>query len=87
VRAPRIDLNAKNTAQSFGAKRSLAFDFSAPDRLSLADENYLNRILWHSIKGVATPYPALVRRPIFTGAGTPLHSHAKRSQSGDDDDD
>jgi YVTN family beta-propeller protein len=87
VRAPRIDLNAKNTAQSFGAKRSLAFDFSAPDRLSLADENDLNRILWHSIKGVATPYPALVRRPIFTGAGTPLHSHAKRSQSGDDDDD
>lgn len=36
------------------AKLSLAQDFSEVDR---ADEDTLNRIIWHSVKGLRTPYP------------------------------
>jgi YVTN family beta-propeller protein len=39
------------------AEKSMAMDFSAPDR---ADEDTLNRILWYSVKGYRTKYP---RRP------------------------
>jgi YVTN family beta-propeller protein len=37
------------------AIQSEALDFDLPDR---ADENTLNRILWHAVKGVQAPYPA-----------------------------
>jgi YVTN family beta-propeller protein len=36
------------------AKQSLALDFSEAD---LADEDTLNRILWHSVRGTDAPYP------------------------------
>jgi hypothetical protein len=36
------------------AKRSLAQDFSQVDR---ADEDTLNRILWHAVRGYDAPYP------------------------------
>jgi hypothetical protein len=37
------------------ALKSLAEPFEEVDR---ADEDTLNRILWHSVKGVNAPYPA-----------------------------
>jgi len=41
-------------------------DFRDYDRV---DEDALNRILWHSIKGVEVPYPAPVRRALPTPLG------------------
>jgi YVTN family beta-propeller protein len=61
-----IDLTTKNTAQGYGATISAAMDFSDYDRV---DEDALNRILWHSIKGVNAPYPAPVRRALPTPYG------------------
>jgi YVTN family beta-propeller protein len=40
--------------QRFWAEKSLALDLDHADR---ADEDTLNRILWHSVKGYETPYP------------------------------
>jgi YVTN family beta-propeller protein len=57
----RIDLEAKNTAKSYGAKRSARMDFSDYD---LVDDFELNEILWRSIKGVDAPVPPTVRRAI-----------------------
>ncbi len=41
-------------------------DFREYDRI---DEDPLNRILWHSIKGVDVPYPAPVHRALPTLLG------------------
>jgi len=41
--------------QRYWANKSLELNFSQPDR---ADENLLNRIVWHSVKGVDARYPA-----------------------------
>ncbi len=80
-RPARIDLHAKNPATAYGAKASLALDFSAPDRLTVADEDTLNRVLWHSIKGEGAPYPAPVRRALLRPDGRPV------SGADEDDDD
>jgi phospholipase C len=61
-----IDLMTKNPAQGYGATVSAAMDFSDYDR---ADEDALNRVLWHSIKGANVPYPAPVRRALPTPLG------------------
>ena len=55
--APRIDLNARNTATAYGARDSARIDFGDYDRLSRVEEDTLNRVLWHSIKGENSPYP------------------------------
>jgi DNA-binding beta-propeller fold protein YncE len=62
----RIDLTTKNPSHGYGAVASARMDFSDYDRI---DEDALNRILWHSIKGVAVPYPAPVRRALPTPFG------------------
>ena len=54
-----IDEMNKPTAQLKGdelhwALMSLAQRFDEPDR---ADEDTLNRIIWHSVKGMNAPYP------------------------------
>ncbi len=41
--------------QRYWADKSKRLDFSRPDR---ADENTLNRIVWHSVKGADALYPA-----------------------------
>lgn len=41
------------------AEKSMAMDFSAPDK---ADEETLNRILWYSVKGYRTKYPGRSQR-------------------------
>jgi len=62
----KIDLLTKNPPQGYGATISAAMDFSDYDRV---DEDALNRILWHSIKGGDVPYPAPVRRALPTPLG------------------
>ncbi len=57
----KIDLMSKNPSQGYGAVESARMDFSDYDRV---DEDALNRILWHSIKGANVPYPAPVRRAL-----------------------
>ena len=69
--APRIDLNVKNTALAYGAKESLAMDFSGYDK---ADADTLNRILWHSIKGANVPMPAPVTSAHLRTNGTSLRT-------------
>ncbi len=60
---PRIDLMAKNTAKSPGAKESAKMNFREYDR---APEDALNRILWAEAKGVDAPYPTPIHRAVFT---------------------
>src|SRR5262245_14191822 len=62
----RTDLMTQNLPQGYGATISARMDFRDYDRV---DEDALNRILWHSIKGVETPYPAPVRRALPTPFG------------------
>jgi hypothetical protein len=57
----RIDLNAKNGKNAYGARRSAKMDFSAYDRV---DDFELNEILWRAIKGRKAPIPPAVRRAI-----------------------
>jgi len=64
--APRVDLMTRNPRQGYGATVSARMDFRDYDRV---DEDALNRILWHSIKGVDVPYPAPMRRALATPYG------------------
>jgi YVTN family beta-propeller protein len=59
---PRIDLAARNTDKSIGAAASAKMDFDEYDE---APEDELNRVLWASIKGAGTPYPAPIHRALF----------------------
>jgi hypothetical protein len=70
-RPAKIDVDAVNPPRSALAEMSKHLDFSAPDRLSVDDEQLLNRVLWHQAKGMNVPYPALVRRPWFWPSGHP----------------
>jgi len=47
-------LKAVEGARRYWAQKSMELDLEEVDR---ADEDTLNRILWHSVKGYATPYP------------------------------
>jgi hypothetical protein len=65
VKTPKIDLEARNTTASPGAKRSARMNFREYDR---APEDELNRILWAAAKGPDAPYPTPIHR-VFIGAG------------------
>lgn len=75
----RIDLDEKNGATAYGASLSARMDWSRYDNI---DEDALNRILWHSIKGPHTPMPAPVHGAILTGRG----KLAIAANEGDSDD-
>jgi DNA-binding beta-propeller fold protein YncE len=62
----QIDLLTMNPPQGYGAVASARMDFSEYD---LIDDDALNRILWHSIKGTGVAYPAPVRRALPTRFG------------------
>jgi hypothetical protein len=62
----RTDLMAKNPPNGYGATESARMDFREYDQV---DEDQLNRILWHSIKGADAAYPAPVRRALPTARG------------------
>jgi len=84
--AARIDINVKNTAVAYGARESLAMDFSDYDK---ADADTLNRILWHSIKGKNVPMPAPVTSAHLRANGTSLSTTkpSRPDQRTHDDDD
>ncbi len=62
---PQTDLAAINKPTDYGAKKSARMDFRGYDR---NDPDELNDILWHSIKGAASPMPAPMRSS-FVGDG------------------
>ena len=62
----KIDLMTRNPPQGYGAAISARMDFSDYDRI---DEDALNRVLWHSIKGADVPYPAPMRRVLASRFG------------------
>jgi len=51
---PRRSLEERNPAASPTAARSAALDFSEADRI---DDDELNDILWHALRGTAPPAP------------------------------
>ncbi len=55
----QVDLAARNTEKSVGARLSRRMDFSDLDR---APMHALNEILWKSVKGADSPMPAPVHR-------------------------
>ncbi|MGH7971839.1 MAG: bifunctional YncE family protein/alkaline phosphatase family protein, partial [Limisphaerales bacterium] len=59
---PTVNLFAKNTLKSPGAKQSARMDFREYDH---APEDELNRILWAEAKGPGVPYPAPIHRALF----------------------
>jgi YVTN family beta-propeller protein len=69
VIAPMIDVNAKNTKDSYGADQSDKMDFSDVDR---APMHALNDIIWKSIKGADSPMPPPVHRfrPLVDASGS-----------------
>ena len=62
---PKVDVLAKNTPASPGAKESARMNFRAYD---LAPEDQLNRVLWLAAKGPNVPYPTPIHRALFTSA-------------------
>jgi YVTN family beta-propeller protein len=56
---PRIDVNEKNTALSWGAKQSLEMDLDDVDRAPMFA---LNEIIWKSVKGAHSQMPMPVHR-------------------------
>jgi len=65
--APEVDLNAKNTPDSYGARASAKMDFDDYDR---APMQALNEIIWKSVRGADSVMPSPVHRyrPITTPA-------------------
>jgi len=59
---PQVDLFAKNTRRSPGAKESARMNFREYD---LAPEDPLNRILWLAAKGPDAPYPTPIHGAIL----------------------
>ncbi|MGL6072961.1 MAG: bifunctional YncE family protein/alkaline phosphatase family protein [Fimbriiglobus sp.] len=59
---PQYDLNKKNTATAWGAKRSEEFDLTKEDQ---ADDILFNEVIWKSVKGANSPMPAPVRAAFF----------------------
>jgi DNA-binding beta-propeller fold protein YncE len=55
---PDTDLNARNTALSYGARLSEQMDFSVEDA---ADDLLLNEVIWRSVRGPDSPMPPPVR--------------------------
>ena len=60
---PSVNLTARNTEKSPGAKESAKMNFREYDR---APEDALNRILWAEAKGTNAPYPTPIHRAVFT---------------------
>jgi YVTN family beta-propeller protein len=60
---PQVDLFARNTIKSPGAKESAKMNFRQYD---LAPEDQLNRILWLAAKGPDAPYPTPIHGAILS---------------------
>jgi YVTN family beta-propeller protein len=60
---PQVDMLAKNTTKSPGAKESASMNFREYD---LAPEDQLNRVLWLAAKGPEAPYPTPIHGAIIS---------------------
>jgi YVTN family beta-propeller protein len=60
---PQVDLFAKNTKDSPGAKQSAKMNFREYD---MAPEDQLNRILWLAAKGPDEPYPTPIHGAVLS---------------------
>jgi hypothetical protein len=76
-------LSALRDRERFWARKSLEQNFREFDR---ADADTLNRIIWHSVKGVDTPYPAEMAGAHGKGLKA-LGLRIDRTAAPDDDDD
>jgi hypothetical protein len=56
---PEVDLNAKNTQESVGARASAKMNFDDYDEAPMKE---LNEIIWKSVRGADSPMPAPVHR-------------------------
>jgi hypothetical protein len=56
---PEVDLNAKNTPESYGSRASANMDFDDYDR---APMHALNEIIWKSVRGANSRMPPPVHR-------------------------
>ena len=91
AKAPRLDpyhcrpanvpLDEKNLASAWGARESLAMDFSVEDA---ADDLLLNQIVWRSVRGADSPMPA-PRRAAFVFASEEDDQDDSAQGYGDDD--
>jgi hypothetical protein len=60
---PLDEMNPEKTALSGKQLHYAELSLEQPlDDIDMADEDTLNRIIWHSVKGYDTPYPVLARR-------------------------
>jgi len=59
VLRPLVPLNEKNTAEAYGARESMAMDFSREDA---TPEIRLNEIIWKSIRGEKSEMPRPIHR-------------------------
>jgi hypothetical protein len=66
LKPAKIDLMSKNPAHAYGAAESARMNW---DKYDDVDEQALNRILWHSIRGMDVAVPAPVRRALPTPKG------------------
>lgn len=57
--APKIDVNEKNTALAWGAKKSMEMNL---DEIDQAPMFALNEIIWKSVRGAKSPMPTPVHR-------------------------
>lgn len=65
--APKIDVNEKNTAKSWGAAASMKMNL---DEVDEAPMFALNEIIWKSVKGADSPMPLPVHRYWFQNTGS-----------------
>ena len=57
-RPARVDLEARNLPEAYGAALSAKLDFSTEDA---ADDLLLNELVWRSVRGAHSPMPPPVR--------------------------
>ena len=69
-----------NAATAYGVRESNKMDFRGYDRV---DEDTLNRILWHSIRGARTPLPTPSRSAMITPEGRVSLVHYKERDTDD----
>jgi YVTN family beta-propeller protein len=83
ARPAQVDLKERNLASAWGAKESLAMDFSREDA---ADDLQLNEVIWRSVRGANSPMPAPVRAS-FVFAKADDDDDEEEGEDEDDDDD
>lgn len=85
ARPARADLKERNVASAWGAKESLAMDFSREDA---ADDLKLNEVIWRSVRGAESVMPPPVRASfVFAKTDDDDDEEEEGENERDDDDD